>query len=382
MNDMNILIDENITFAQEAFSSLGNVSLIDGRILKNKDLSDVDILIVRSITNVNEALLKHCKVRFVGTTTIGTDHIDVEYLRKRNIHFADAKGCNADSVAEYVFTALLKIATRKKVSLREKTIGVVGIGNIGSRVVKLASSLGMKVLQNDPPLQRISNGKMFVSLEEIFQADIITLHIPLTLDGIDKTFHLLKKNNLKKIKQGSVLMNTSRGVVIDNITLASESIKKKFKLVLDVWENEPSIKTELLSKTTIATPHIAGYSFEGKVNGTKMIYDSLCNYLQVEPVWQPALPRIEHSEKMIPKGKTIQERFFKLFSTIYDIERDDERMRKILNYKPNEQAGYFDLMRKEYPLRREFSNYTIVITKNEMSFKSFLEDFRFTVKII
>lgn len=379
---MKLIIDENIAFAEEAFSHLGNTRLVDGRFITRMDLADTEILIVRSITNVNEELLKNSKVNFVGTATIGTEHIDLDYLKNQNIAIANAKGCNADSVAEYVFTALLKIASEKQISLSEKTIGVVGVGNIGSRVVRLAESIGMKVLKNDPPLERKSFGKNYVSLEEILKADIITLHVPLSFEGIDKTFHLLNKNNLKDIKTGAIIINTSRGAVIDNTALLSESVKNEFELVLDVWENEPSINHELLIKTNIATPHIAGYSFEGKVNGTKMVYDALCKFLKINPTWHPNLPEIKNKRIILPKGKTDEEKLYKLFSSIYNIEIDDELMRKTLNYRMKEQAGYFDSMRKKYPVRREFSNYTVQISENDVHLKSILENFRFNIQLI
>ena len=330
---MNLIIDTNIAFAEEAFSNLGNTRLVDGRTLTSKDVKDADILIVRSITNVNEELLKNSKVKFVGTATIGIDHIDLDYLKNQNITFVDAKGCNADSVAEYVFTALLKIASEKNIALSEKTIGVVGIGNIGSRVVRLAESLSMKVLKNDPPLERKSIGKNYVPLNEILKADIITIHVPLSFEGIDRTFHLLNESNLKEIKSGAIIINTSRGAVIDNPALLTESINKEFELILDVWEDEPAVNTNLLNKTRIATPHIAGYSLEGKVNGTKMIYDALCKFLNIKSTWQPDLPKIQNKEMRLPDGKTDEEKLYKLFSSIYDIEKDDELMRKIVTYE-------------------------------------------------
>lgn len=379
---MNLIIDTNIAFAEEAFSNLGNTRLVDGRTLTSKDVKDADILIVRSITNVNEELLKNSKVKFVGTATIGIDHIDLDYLKNQNITFVDAKGCNADSVAEYVFTALLKIASEKNIALSEKTIGVVGIGNIGSRVVRLAESLSMKVLKNDPPLERKSIGKNYVPLNEILKADIITIHVPLSFEGIDRTFHLLNESNLKEIKSGAIIINTSRGAVIDNPALLTESINKEFELILDVWEDEPAVNTNLLNKTRIATPHIAGYSLEGKVNGTKMIYDALCKFLNIKSTWQPDLPKIQNKEMRLPDGKTDEEKLYKLFSSIYDIEKDDELMRKIVTYEQNEQPGYFDLMRKKYPVRREFNNYAVYISESEMHLRSILENFRFTVKTI
>jgi erythronate-4-phosphate dehydrogenase len=379
---MKLIVYENITFAKEAFSSLGNSKLVEGRTLTNKDVQDADVLVVRSITNVNEDLLKNSNVKFVGTATIGTDHIDLDYLGKHDIQFADAKGCNADSVAEYVFTALLKVATVKNISLQEKTIGVVGVGNIGSKIVRLAESLKMEVLKNDPPLERKGIGKNFVSLEAILKADIITLHVPMSYEGVDKTFHLLNENNLKQLKEGSILINSSRGAVIDNSALLNEYTKKEFELILDVWENEPQINNELLKVTKIATPHIAGYSLEGKVNGTKMIYNALCQYLKIQPSWQPILPEIEHKRLRFPEGKTDGEKLYNLFSSIYNIEKDDELMRKIEVIKPNEQASYFDFLRKKYPVRREFSNYVVQISENEIHLKPFLENCRFTVEIV
>ena len=377
---MNIIIDANIAYAEEAFSHLGYTRLVDGRTLTNKDVKDADILIVRSITNVNENLLKNSKVRFVGTATIGTDHIDLDYLKSQNITFVEANGCNADSVAEYVFTALLKISSEKNISLSEKTIGVVGVGNIGGKVVRLAESFGMKVLKNDPPLQRKGIGDKYVAFKKILEADIITLHVPLTFEGVDKTFYILNKSNLNEIKRSSIIINTSRGAVIDNAALLIESIEGKFELALDVWEDEPSVNPELLIKSKIATPHIAGYSFEGKVKGTKIIYDALCKYLNTKPIWQPDLPEIENKEIRLRGGKTDEEKLYILFSSIYDIEKDDDLMRKILNYDINDRAGYFDLMRKKYPVRREFSNHTVYISENEMHLKPILENFRFTVK--
>jgi erythronate-4-phosphate dehydrogenase len=379
---MNLIIDENIVFAMEAFSHFGNVILVEGRSLTNKNVKDADALIVRSITRVDEKLLNKSKVRFVGTATIGTDHVDLDYLRRKKIIFADAKGCNADSVAEYFFTALLKIASEKNISLREKTIGVVGIGNIGSRVVRLAESFGMKVLKNDPPLERKGIGSNYVNLNEILKANIITLHLPLSFKGIDKTFHLLNENNLKEIKRDAIIINTSRGAVIDNKSLLHETISKDFKLVLDVWEEEPLVNINLLAKTKIASAHIAGYSYEGKVNGTKMIYDALCRFTNTKPEWSPELPFIESFNLKLPDFKSDEEKLYKLFSSIYNVEKDDAGLREISNYKLNERAGYFDLLRKNYPIRREFSNFTIHVSEKEIHLKTILECFRFKVKMI
>jgi erythronate-4-phosphate dehydrogenase len=378
---MSLIVDENIAYAQQAFSDFGNVKFVDGRSLTNSDVKDADILIIRSVTKVDEQLLQNSRIKFVGTATIGTDHVDLKYLKKNNIFFADAKGCNADSVAEYVFTALLEIASGKNISLREKTIGVVGIGNIGSRVVRLAESLGMKVLKNDPPLERQGIGKNYVSLNEILKADIITLHVPLTFDSIDKTFHLLNEKKLEQIKKDAIIINTSRGAVIDNSALLNETKKKDFSLVLDVWENEPSISIGLLEQTEVATPHIAGYSLEGKVNGTKLIYDSLCNFLKIKSSWQPEFPVIKNNQLKLKNADTDEKKLCELFSSCYDIESDSLRLKEITKFNHNEQARYFDFLRKSYPMRREFSNFLVTLTENEEHLKSVLESFRFKVRL-
>ena len=378
---MKLLVDENITFAKEAFSSFGNLKLLNGRSFTNNEVKDADVLIVRSITPVDKDLLKNSKVKFIGTATIGTDHIDLNYLESNKIKFADAKGCNADSVSEYVFIALLRVASEEKILLKGKTIGVVGIGNIGSRVAKLAELFGMKVLKNDPPLERKGVGQNYVSLNEILDADIISLHVPLSSEGIDNTFHLFNSDNLKKIKPGTTIINTARGAVIDNSALLRESAQRKFKLIIDVWENEPSINISLLERTEVGTAHIAGYSFEGKVNGTRMIYQSLCQYLNIIPTWKPELSKIEQIDLRVPEDETYEERLYKFFATIYNIQNDDSKLREISKYRLNEQAGYFDKLRKDYPIRREFSNYTVHLSHIERNLKPFLECFRFKVKI-
>ncbi|MBK9097107.1 MAG: 4-phosphoerythronate dehydrogenase [bacterium] len=379
---MKLIVDENIAFAREAFSGFGDVILVDGRSLTNRDIKDADVLIVRSITQVDENLLAGSKVQFIGTATIGTDHIALDYLEKRNIKFADARGCNADSVAEYVFTALLKVASENNISLKDKTIGIVGIGNIGSRMVRIAESFGMKVLKNDPPLERAGIGKDYVSLEEILKADIVTFHVPLTVDGIDKTHHLLNESNLKLIKENAIIINTSRGPVIDNSALLEETKKKKFLLILDVWEEEPRVNLDLLGLAKVASAHIAGYSFEGKVNGTKMIHNALCQHLRIKLGWIPDLPSLDKTELTLSEGNSDQVKLYKLLSSIYNIEEDDRRLRRISDYKADEQSAYFDKLRKTYPVRREFSNFTVLLTGKDEHLRPFLESLRFKIQLI
>lgn len=374
---LKILVDENIAFADRAFNSLGKVELVPGRSISNQLIKDSDILIVRSITKVDRDLLRNTKVKFVGTATIGTDHIDLDYLKENKIVFADAKGCNAFSVAEYVIAALTNLAVKLNLTLRDKSIGIIGVGNIGSKVAGFTTALGMDVLLNDPPLKRLGDTRNFAELDEIFECDIVTLHVPLNLTGEDKTFHLFDFEKLKKLKTNSILINTSRGAVINNSDLLKVIDKKHLNVVLDVWENEPDVNIELLKKIQIGTPHIAGYSYEGKVNGTKMIYDSLCNFLGAENTFSFDLPVPENSVLAIKKSGCIEERLNELISKVYSITKDDLRMREMINMPYEKRRIDFDKQRKNYPARREFINYQVLSDDLTEEEKTLLSSLRF-----
>ncbi len=342
---MKIVADPNIPYVREAFGPLGEVTLIPGRNMAAADVRDADCLLVRSVTPVNAALLDGSRVRFVATATIGFDHVDTAYLAARGIGFSSAAGCNANSVAEYVVAALLELAHRRHFRLRDKTLGVIGVGNVGRRVVRYAEALGMRVLQNDPPRQRAEGGP-FVSLEHVVaEADILTLHVPLTKSGPDATYHLLEPRR-------GIVINSSRGAVLDNRALLTANLEG---LVLDVWEGEPNILPELLEKVDIGTPHIAGYSFDGKVNGTRMIYEAACRFFGITPAWQPQLPpppvpRIETDAS----GLDDEDALRGIIRRVYDIRADDAALRKV------GPAG-FDRLRAEYPVRREFFNTTLTL---------------------
>lgn len=373
---MKIVADENIIYAGEAFSALGNVTLVPGREITRDILQGADILLVRSVTGVNENLLRNTGIGFVGTATIGRDHVDTGYLESAGISFADAAGSNADAVAEYVFTALLEIFAEREYDLSGKSIGVIGVGNIGSRVAKIATSLGMKVLKNDPPLKRLTSREDYLELDDLMECDIITLHVPLNMEGPDKTFHMFDNKRLKKLKDGVVLINASRGHIVDNEALQSIIGEKNFSAVIDVWENEPFVSTGLLEKTIIATPHVAGYSYEGKVNGTKMIYNSLCNFLGKVPAWQPATPPVGNNHLSLDALSGMAG-LRKLFSGIYDIRKDDKQFRTVLNMPSKEGAIYFDGLRKNYLLRREFSNFSVALKNRNDETENFLKSIRF-----
>ncbi len=374
---MKLVIDENISFAKEAFGKIGKVKLMHGREITNKDLNDVDVLIVRSITKVNKSLLENTNVKFVGTATIGRDHIDIDYLNEAGIAFSDAKGCNAYAVVEYVITAITEWANRNRKNFSDLTLGIVGVGEIGSKVDYYARKLGLKTIPNDPPRQRTETGIDFYSLEEVFEADIITIHTPLTLSGADKTFHLFNEKNLFNVKEGSLFINAARGEVVDNKQLINLISKKNLEIVLDVWENEPAINTELLKLVNVATPHVAGYSLEGKVNGTKIIYDALCKHFKITATWKPLLtPPADNF--MRPKDFVTENGLYDyILKSIYDIKADSEKTKNNILSDLNSVGKNFDLLRKNYSLRREFNNYFIPGNIVSDKWKQILASFRF-----
>ena len=338
---MKIVADPNIPYIHEAFTALGDIMFVPGRQLTAAHVRDADLLLVRSVTPVNAALLDGSHVRFVATATIGFDHVDAAYLAAHGIGFATAAGSNANSVAEYIIAALLELANRQNFQLRDKTLGVVGVGNVGTKVIRHARALGLRVLPNDPPRHRAENLPDFVSLEQICaEADILTLHVPLTKTGPDATFHLLEPRR-------GIVINSSRGAVLDNRNLLTAKLDG---LVLDVWENEPHILPELLAKVDFGTPHIAGYSFDGKVNGTRLIYEAACRHLGVPAAWQPVLPAppVPRLEITVAPGEDDEDVLRRIIRQIYDITGDDARLRA--DYRQ------FDKLRAEYQVRREFFN--------------------------
>jgi len=367
LGDMKIVADENIPYVKEVFSGLGEVRCLSGRAMHRAALADADALLVRSVTAVDAQLLEGTNVRFVGTATIGTDHIDEDYLQSRAIAFTSAAGSNANSVAEYVITALLVLAQQNDWDLPNKTLGVVGVGNIGSRVENMAQALGLNVLPNDPPLQRQTGDARFVDLATVLEADFITLHVPLTRSGPDPTYYLLDEAKLEPLSPQTVLINTSRGAVVDNLALDAQLTNKGLgPTVLDVWEDEPDIHVDLLERVAIATPHIAGYSLDGKANGTAMLYECLCRFLDIAPQVEikkllppPVVPKLA-----LDAEQTDQMNLTQAMTAIYDILRDDRDLRQITNQPPDQRGKFFDRLRKNYPIRREAHNTQVIFRRS------------------
>ena len=360
---MQFVVDEEIPLGREAFSHLGSVTLLPGRAMTREALREAHALIVRSVTKVDATLLADTTVQFVGTATTGVEHIDREYLAARDIGFAAAPGCNANAVAEYVLTALLVTAHTKGLVLDGKTLGIIGVGRIGSLVAAKAPALGLQTLLHDPPLARATGDRRYRPLSEILQADFVTLHVPLTLDGPDATFHLIGTDELAHMATSSILINTSRGEVVDNAALLEALTGGTIEgAVMDVWEREPSINWDLLNHVTLGTPHVAGYSSDAKINGTVMLYHACCRFWGMKPAWTPPpdLPAtlgpgtLSHIE-FDAAGKDFQTLAHEMVTTLYDLPGDHARMRDLLAIPEPLRPAAFDQLRKDYPHRREFA---------------------------
>ena len=381
---MKIVVDANIPFAEQCFSSIGDVQVVPGRQITRGVAADAHVLVVRSITSVNEDLLRGTAVKFVGTSTIGFDHIDRDYLAANDIGFASAPGSNANSAAEYVIAGLLETAQKYDIDLEEKSLGIIGVGNVGGRVAEKAAALGMGLVLNDPPLARQTGDEKYRPIEELFDCDFITIHTPLTREGIDKTYHLADKEFFESLKERCVFINASRGAVVETGALKSAILSGRLRgVVLDVWENEPNIDLELLKMVDIGTPHIAGYSLDGKIAGMIMIYKAVCDHFGFDAQsdvddFIPA-PPIHELRVNIGEYRAIDV-VASAVQKIYDIRRDDARLRWVWEKPEYKRSDYFDGLRKNYPVRREFHNTTILLKSGHTSLEKKLTGIGFKVQ--
>jgi erythronate-4-phosphate dehydrogenase len=377
---MQIIADENIPYVKEAFSTLGEVYTKEGRSLKHADLGSAEVLLVRSVTQVNKALLENSAVRFVGTATIGLDHIDLGYLQQQDIGFASAPGSNATSAAEYVISALLIIAERQGFQLSDKKVGIIGCGNVGSRVLNKLEALGVECVVSDPPLAEKNRGSNFVDLETVLSADIITLHVPLTKTGRYPTYRLVDTDFLAQLQEKVILVNTSRGVVIDEVALLKTlKARPAMTVILDVWQNEPDINLSLLQRAALGTPHIAGYSFDGKVRGTEMLYAAVCDYFQHPPTWQAknCLPTPPLTHLSFSKSIDDEVAIRTAVMACYDVRRDDAALRQIS--QAFDSKAFFDNLRKNYPKRREWDCVEIEVPNEKSALVARLRGLGFKV---
>lgn len=353
-----VVADENMPCAAHWFGALGPVRTLPGRSLSSADLKGAGALMVRSVTRVDAALLEGTQVVFVGTATIGTDHLDLDYLQERGIAYASAPGCNANSVAEYVLSALCVLDGVLECLQAGGRVGIIGLGNVGKQVLARLRALGIECCGYDPLLSQTQELPL-TSLEAVLACDVVCCHAPLTRSGPHPSFHLLGAAQLRQLKPGAVLISAGRGAVVDNqALLALVRERPDLRTVLDVWAGEPAIDLELLAACTLGTPHIAGYSLEGRLEGTRRVLNAYCGFLGV-PV--PALAQLAatpartlHLDSTL-KGAALARA---AMLSVYDLRGDAQRLRATLT-DPANAGATFDQLRKSYPERRELGSVRI-----------------------
>ncbi len=373
---MKIVADDKIPYLKGALEPFAEVVYLPGKETTPEVVKDADAIITRTRTKCNESLLSGSTVKMIATATIGYDHIDTNYCEQNGIEWTNAPGCNSWSVAQYIMASLHYLAIERNLKLSNLTIGVIGAGNVGSKVAKLCEIIGMDVLVNDPPRQRNEGPEGFVTINEIQQkADIITFHTPLTHEGPDKTFHLFDEDFLKNCKDGLIFINSSRGEVME--TNAVKNGLKKCKIsdaIIDCWENEPDIDQELLRGAFISTPHIAGYSKDGKANGTSMSVQAISRKFnlgidnwQCKNVEQPEQTFIE----IDGEGKTKQQIIAEAVLFTYPIWNDSKKLKA--------SPETFEKQRGDYPVRREFPVFTVCLTNVAQNTSNVLRNIGFNI---
>ncbi|MBS1231526.1 MAG: 4-phosphoerythronate dehydrogenase [Bacteroidetes bacterium] len=373
---LRIVADDKIPFLKGVLEPFAEVTYLPGNQINRTNIMGSDALLVRTRTRCNSELLAGTPVKYIGTATIGFDHIDTAFCEENNIKWISAPGCNSSSVQQYIAAALLRISAESGLSLKGKTIGIIGVGNVGSKVQKLANILGMNVLLNDPPRERKEGKNNFIGLDQLLiESDIITLHVPLNMDGEDRTFHLFNNEVFYKVKRRCWLINSSRGEVVETEALKNALSNERIAgAVIDVWEREPEIDIPLMHMAFLATPHIAGYSADGKANGTAMIVKNLCESFNIPLTgWYPSeVPGTQDPVLAIDcTGKTSEEIVRKAVNHTYNIVEDDVRLR----FDPSR----FEIERENYPVRREFSYYSINLKDGNEEAEKLLRDLGFKV---
>ena len=375
---MKIVIDDKIPYIKGALEPFAEVIYLPGKETTPKVVKDADAIITRTRTKCNRNLLEGSAVKFIATATIGFDHIDTDYCKEAGIEWTNAPGCNAESVNQYIASALFSWSMRKRTDLAGKTIGIVGVGQVGSRIANLCRTIGMKVLLNDPPRERAEGTEQFVSFKTIQQeADIITFHVPLNIDGEDATFHMVQEDFLQNLEKTPLLINSCRGEVFDTEAIYNALEANDIsEVIIDCWENEPDLDLELLNLAEYGTPHIAGYSKDGKANGTKMSIQAVSRFFNLGiDDWEPSGVEVPESPVINIDGN--QRREYSILAEVilstYDIENDDEALR--------EAPHMFEKMRGDYPVRREFASFTVKAKNIEKSTVDKLKELGFTVLV-
>jgi len=381
---MNIVADENIPLLSRFFDEIGQVTQLAGREITAKDLERADVLIVRSVTKVDQTLLEHTPVKFVGSCTIGMDHIDTDYLDKQGIRYANAPGCNANSVVEYILSCLSILTETHRLDWDAMSVGIVGYGNVGSLLAQRLAKLGIEYKAYDPLLdESVQEQASLVSLDDVLACDIISLHVPLTQGGDFPTHHMIDEQVLSQLRDEQILINTCRGAVINNQHLNDHLVKHAdFTAILDVWENEPEVSVALAKQVLIGTPHIAGYSYDGKVAGTEMIYHALCRFLGL-PLRNTSGQFLEEpplSKMAFTSTADIDWCLHTAIRACFDVRHDHSLLQSSLSLPAKARGEAFDVFRKSYRCRREFSGVKVQLKQVDSELHSKFKALGFNVK--
>ncbi|MDD3568828.1 MAG: 4-phosphoerythronate dehydrogenase PdxB [Bacteroidales bacterium] len=375
---LRIVADSKIPYLAGALDHVAQVVYIPGAQISKEEIASADALIIRTRTKCNRELLHGTTVKFIASATIGYDHIDTAYCDTQGIKWTNAPGCNSGSVKQYIASALAEIVSIEKKTFKDITLGIIGVGNVGSKVAAMAKTLDIKTLLNDPPRQRVEGKGDFTDIETLIaQSDIITMHVPLSHQGINKTFHLANADFFAKMKRGAWFINTSRGEVMETQSLIRALESKHLDgAAIDVWENEPSINLRLLELAQITTPHIAGYSADGKANGTAMSVQAISKFFGLAmDNWQPAnVPQAKQSSLAINgKDKTKEQIFSELSNFAYNILLDSDKLKK--------SPETFEQQRESYPIRREPENLEIIARSISPPLKILIQNLGYKLQV-
>lgn len=369
---MKIICDNKIPYIKSALEKF-DVRYIPGKDINRDTVKNADALIVRTRTKCNAALLENSDVKFIASATIGYDHIDTDFCKNAGIYWTNAPGCNSSSVQQYIASAILSLAVENNLKINDLTLGIIGVGNVGKKIAKFADAIGLKIILNDPPRERQEESDIFSQLDTLLsESDIVTCHVPLNMTGVDKTYHLADSDFFSKMKNAAVLINSSRGEIHD-----TEDLKKALKekiiddAVIDVWENEPNIDLDLMNSAKFATPHIAGYSADGKANGTMMSLRALSRFFKLGmDSWKPSgIPEPTEKNISIPNGLDKENFLRYLLNSSYDLSKDNSMLRK--------NPSSFEKIRGNYPLRREFPAYNVILNNEYLKYQNILKKLGF-----
>ena len=378
---MRIFADENIPLLNSFFADLGEIHTFNGRNATAADIQDAEVLLVRSVTQVNRELLEGSSVRFVGTATIGTDHIDLDYLKQQGIGFCSAPGCNAQAVVDYVLSVISVLVDARDLPMNGLSVGIVGVGNVGHKLRLRLEEMGVSVVAADPFKSESDVGPL-TSLDEVLKSDIVTLHTPVTRDGEHPTWHMIGADQLKQMKDDACLINSCRGSVVDNQALLEHVAgNREFDCVLDVWEHEPELDLNLMDCCLLATPHIAGYSLDGKMRGTEMVYQGMCEHFGL-PVRrklpqflpEPGIKRVNFSDQ-VPEHQALRT----AIRAAYEVRVDDGKMRTAMR-KAKDLRQAFDQLRRNYPMRRDIPTLKIGVPSKCLDLQQSLKNAGFDVR--